>query len=33
MFRDSKFMRTVDEECLRMREAEREAAQHEDALE
>jgi hypothetical protein len=26
MFRDSEFMRKVDEECLRMREAEREAA-------
>jgi len=26
MFRDSEFMRQVDEECLRMREAEREAA-------
>ena len=26
MFRDSEFMREVDEECLRMREAEREAA-------
>ncbi len=26
MFRDSEFMRQVDEECLRTREAEREAA-------
>ena len=26
MFRDSEFMREVDEECQRMREAEREAA-------
>jgi hypothetical protein len=26
MFGDSEFMRAVDEECLRMREAEREAA-------
>lgn len=26
MFGDSEFMREVDEECLRMREAEREAA-------
>ena len=26
MFRDSDFMRQVDDECLRMREAEREAA-------
>lgn len=26
MFRDSEFMREVDEECLRAREAEREAA-------
>jgi hypothetical protein len=26
MFRDSEFMREVDEECLRMREAERAAA-------
>jgi hypothetical protein len=26
MFRDSEFMRKVDEECLRIREAEREAA-------
>ena len=26
MFRDSEFMREVDEECMRVREAEREAA-------
>ena len=26
MFRDSDFMRKVDEECMRVREAEREAA-------
>jgi len=26
MFRDSEFMREIDEECQRMREAEREAA-------
>jgi hypothetical protein len=26
MFRDSEFMRRVDEECMRVREAEREAA-------
>jgi hypothetical protein len=26
MFRDSEFMRKVDEECLRVREAQREAA-------
>ena len=26
MFRDSEFMRKVDEECIRVREAEREAA-------
>jgi hypothetical protein len=31
MFRDSEFMREVDEECLRMREAERVAAQHEES--
>lgn len=31
MFHDSEFMRAVDEECQRMREAEREAARHEDA--
>jgi hypothetical protein len=30
MFRDSEFMREVDEECLRTREAEREAARRED---
>lgn len=30
MFRDSEFMRAVDEECQRMREAEREAARHEE---
>jgi hypothetical protein len=29
MFHDSEFMREVDEECRRMREAEREAARHE----
>jgi hypothetical protein len=29
MFRDSEFMRAVDEECLRMREAECEAARNE----
>jgi hypothetical protein len=29
MFRDSEFMRDVDEECRRMREAEREAARQE----
>jgi hypothetical protein len=29
MFRDSEFMREVDEECLRSREAEREAARRE----
>jgi hypothetical protein len=28
MFEESDFMRAVDEECLRMREAEREAARH-----
>ncbi len=28
MFGDSDFMRAVDEECLRMRETEREAARH-----
>jgi hypothetical protein len=33
MFRDSEFMREVDEECLRMREAEREAARHEELAE
>jgi hypothetical protein len=30
MFRDSDFMRAVDEECLRAREMEREAARHEE---
>ena len=29
MFRDSQFMRKVDEECMRVREAEREAARAE----
>ena len=29
MFRDSEFMREVDEECLRSREAERESARRE----
>jgi hypothetical protein len=33
MFGDSDFMRAVDEECLRMREAEREAARREEAPE
>jgi hypothetical protein len=33
MFHDSEFMRAVDEECQRMREAEREAARHEDSPE
>jgi hypothetical protein len=33
MFRDSEFMREVDEECLRMREAEREAARRGDLAE
>ena len=33
MFRDSEFMREVDEECLRMREAEREAARREESAE
>ncbi|MFN0055676.1 MAG: hypothetical protein ACKV0T_26310 [Planctomycetales bacterium] len=33
MFRDSDFMREVDEECLRMRQAEREAARHEESPE
>jgi len=28
MFRDSEFMREVDEECQRMRGAERDAARH-----
>jgi hypothetical protein len=31
MFGDSEFMREVDEECLRMREAEREAARRGEA--
>ena len=31
MFRDSEFMKTVDDECARMREAEREAARRGDA--
>jgi hypothetical protein len=31
MFRDSEFMRQVDEECQRMREAEREAARREES--
>ena len=30
MFQDSDFMREVDEECLRMREMEREAARREE---
>jgi hypothetical protein len=30
MFRDSEFMREVDEECQRQRESEREAARHEE---
>ena len=33
MFRDSEFMRAVDEECQRMREAEREAARQGDSPE
>ena len=33
MFGDSEFMREVDEECLRMREAEREAARQEELAE
>ena len=33
MFGDSEFMREVDEECLRMREAEREAARRGGAAE
>jgi hypothetical protein len=33
MFRDSEFMREVDEECLRMREAEREAARRGESAE
>lgn len=31
MFRDSEFMRAVDEECQRMRDAEREAAHREES--
>jgi hypothetical protein len=33
MFRDSEFMREVDEECVRMREAEREAARRGESVE
>jgi hypothetical protein len=33
MFQDSDFMRAVDEECLRSREAEREAARSEEPSE
>lgn len=33
MFRDSDFMREVDEECLRLREKEREAARREESPE
>jgi len=33
MFRDSEFMREVDEECQRMREAEREAARQGESAE
>jgi hypothetical protein len=33
MFRDSEFMRKVDEECQRIREAEREAARLEELAE
>jgi hypothetical protein len=33
MFNDSEFMRQVDDECQRAREAEREAARNEDAAE
>ncbi len=33
MFRDSEFMREVDEECERMREAERESARRGEAPE
>ena len=33
MFHDSDFMRAVDEECLRMREMEREAARREELAE
>lgn len=32
MFQDSDFMREVDEECLRLREAERAAAREESSL-
>ena len=31
MFSESEFMREVDEECQRMREAERQAARHEES--
>jgi hypothetical protein len=33
MFHDSEFMRAVDEECLRLRELEREAARREESPE
>ncbi len=33
MFRDSEFLRQVDEECLRVREAEREAARRGELVE
>jgi hypothetical protein len=33
MFGDSEFMRAVDAECQRLREAEREAARHEESPE
>jgi hypothetical protein len=33
MFQDSEFMRAVDDECQRMREAEREAARQEESPE
>jgi hypothetical protein len=33
MFRDSEFMREVDEECLRSRESEREPARREELAE
>ena len=33
MFHDSEFMRTVDEECLQLREMERDAARREDLAE
>ena len=33
MFRDSEFMREADEECSRVREAEREAARREESSE